>query len=120
MLPVDPQSASSLLQYGALGVVVIMLLLGAWFGQALMKMIPQAVDRLADRLHDAITRGFQSVIQDIKETRHDLRNTVTGSVLTSEGRLHDALEAAEVRLHDSIHQRIKKVDLDETPPRKRT
>jgi hypothetical protein len=57
MLPVDAESAAALLQYGALGVVVLMLLLGACFAFLLLRSFEKSVDRVTR----SIDRGFFSV-----------------------------------------------------------
>lgn len=71
-VPVDPSQAAALLQYGALGVVVLLILIGSAFGFRMLGSFESAVDRLGDR----IAEGFQGVHANVDRTRHALVNQV--------------------------------------------
>jgi hypothetical protein len=73
MIPVDAESASALLQYGALGIVVLMLLLGSWFGLFLARMFERNVKDLTDTVRD----GFKDTNGNLNQTRHNLNNALT-------------------------------------------
>lgn len=63
-------SPSDFLQYGALGVVVLMLMLGAWFGKALMSILERAIDKFDATLVRVDT--------NVDQTRHHLSNALMG------------------------------------------